>query len=286
MANFLNISRSMFKRKTSCIYQGRVIQPIIWRNVLSKQQNIQNFTSAAENLESVNSVNSVNEQNQQIHTPPPTPPNPPNPIPAEILKASLPFVNQYGWSIDALSQGAKTLGYPNISHGLFPKGGAELIDYFLEDCRRKMSHEIFDKMNGLKVHQKIRFACVTRLNLTKPYIRKWPEALAIMAQPNNVSMAVEHLAKLVDDMWYLAGDKSADMNWYSKRAILAAIYTSTELYMTQDTSPDFTGTYQFLNRRLQDSATFGSLINEINTFANFAAKSTIGILSSKGIGRF
>lgn len=66
MANFLNISRSMFKRKTSCIYQGRVIQPIIWRNVLSKQQNIQNFTSAAENLESVNSVNSVNEQNQQI----------------------------------------------------------------------------------------------------------------------------------------------------------------------------------------------------------------------------
>lgn len=50
--------------------------------------------------------------------------------------------------------------------------------------------------------------------------------------------------------------------------------------MTQDTSPEFTGTFQFLNRRLQDSATFGSLINEINTFANFAAKSTIGILSS------
>jgi ubiquinone biosynthesis protein COQ9 len=97
------------------------------------------------------------------------------------------------------------------------------------------------------------------------------------------------------------------MNWYSKRAILAAIYTSTgiyilnfsskvfqpyyfyfflirflniELYMTQDASPDFAGTFQFLNRRLQDSATFGSLINEINTFANFAAKSTIGILSS------
>lgn len=34
-----------------------------------------------------------------------------------------------------------------------------------------------------------------------------------MAQPNNVSMAVEHLAKLVDDMWYLAGDKSADVRY-------------------------------------------------------------------------
>jgi hypothetical protein len=61
--NFLNISRFMFKRKTSCIYQGRVIQPIIWRNVLSKQQRTQNFISAAENLES---ENSVNKQNQQI----------------------------------------------------------------------------------------------------------------------------------------------------------------------------------------------------------------------------
>ena len=34
-----------------------------------------------------------------------------------------------------------------------------------------------------------------------------------MAQPNNVSMAVEHLAKLVDDMWYLADDKSADVRY-------------------------------------------------------------------------
>jgi ubiquinone biosynthesis protein COQ9 len=86
--------------------------------------------------------------NLSLSTPPPTPPNPPNPIPAEILRASLPFVNQYGWTIDTLSQGAKTLGYPYVSHGLFPKGGAELIDYFLEDCRRKMTREIFDKMDG------------------------------------------------------------------------------------------------------------------------------------------
>ena len=61
----------------------------------------------------------------------PTPPNPPNPIPADILRASLPFVNQYGWTIDTLSQGAKSLGYPYVSHGLFPRGGTELIDYFL-----------------------------------------------------------------------------------------------------------------------------------------------------------
>ena len=57
-------------------------------------------------------------------------------------------MNQYGWTIDTISQGAKTLGYPYVIHGLFPRGGAELIDYFLEDCRRKMVDEIFAKMDG------------------------------------------------------------------------------------------------------------------------------------------
>ena len=59
--NFLNISRSMFKQKSSCIHQGNVIQPMIWRSVLSKQQNTRKSTSAAGNLKS---GNSVNEQNQ------------------------------------------------------------------------------------------------------------------------------------------------------------------------------------------------------------------------------
>jgi len=53
--NFSNISRSIFKRNTRCIHQGRDIQPIIWRNVLNKQRN-QKFTSAA-NLESELNVN-------------------------------------------------------------------------------------------------------------------------------------------------------------------------------------------------------------------------------------
>ncbi|CAI2166993.1 12309_t:CDS:2 [Funneliformis geosporum] len=268
------MSRSIFRRNTSCIYQRRMMQPMTWRSILNKQQYNQNFASAA-NYGIESNSKFVDEQPPiQTSTPPPTPPTPPNPVPSEILGASLPFVNQYGWTIDTLAQGAKASGYPYVSHGLFPRGGAELIDYFLDDCRRKMTHEIFDKMDNLKVHQKIRFACVTRLNYTKPYIKRWPEALAIMAQPNNVIRSVEHLARLVDDMWYLAGDKSADVNSYY------------QLYMVQDTSPDFIGTFQFLDRRLKDSATFGRIVGDVNNYVNVAVRSAIGILSSKGIGKF
>ncbi|CAG8773642.1 18117_t:CDS:2, partial [Dentiscutata erythropus] len=220
------------------------------------------------------SINSNIENSDQKET------IPPNLIPSEILRASLPFVPRYGWSVESLSHGANSLGYPSVSHGLFPRGGIELIEWFLEDSRRKMVNELIDKMDGLKIHQKIRLACVTRLNYTKPYAKKWSEALAMMAQPNNAQISVEHLAKLVDDMWYLAGDKSADMNWYTKRGSLAVIYSSTELYMTQDTSPDYAGTFQFLDRRLQDIATFGRVVGEVDTFIGFVTKSLVGVLTS------
>ena len=37
-------------------------------------------------------------------------------------------------------------------------------------------------------------------------------------------------ARTVDAIWHAAGDRSADFSWYTKRAILAAVYTATVLY--------------------------------------------------------
>lgn len=51
--------------------------------------------------------------------------------------------------------------------------------------------------------------------------------MALKAFPANAPSALKNLALMVDDMWYCAGDRSTDFNWYSKRAILTAIYCST-----------------------------------------------------------
>lgn len=34
-----------------------------------------------------------------------------------------------------------------------------------------------------------------------------------MAQPSNVNMSLKHLGDIADDIWYYAGDKSADVNF-------------------------------------------------------------------------
>jgi len=38
--------------------------------------------------------------------------------------------------------GAQTVGYPGIAHGLFPRGGAELIQYFYVTCNQEFAEAL------------------------------------------------------------------------------------------------------------------------------------------------
>lgn len=53
----------------------------------------------------------------------------------------------------------------------------------------------------------------------------------------NAATALKQRAILMDDIWHAAGDRSTDMDWYTKRALLGGVYTATELYMLTDYSP-------------------------------------------------
>ncbi|XP_052817424.1 ubiquinone biosynthesis protein COQ9, mitochondrial-like [Mya arenaria] len=190
-----------------------------------------------------------------------------------ILKSSLPFVHQHGWTSNALAQGAEMEGLPGIAHGLFPKGGVELVFYFYTDCNKQLANQLAEKVqqekeaeatqagsgSGPKIRPFIRDAVETRLRMIIPYMDKWPQAMGIMALPQNAPGALVHLKDLTDEIWYHAGDQSTDFNWYTKRAILAALYKSTEVYMVQDKSEDYQQTWEFLDRRMANLTNFGKI---------------------------
>ncbi|KAI7861013.1 rpsU-divergently transcribed protein, partial [Circinella umbellata] len=177
-----------------------------------------------------------------------------------LLEATLPFVPQHGWTMESMTRGARELGYPSVAHGIFEHGEASLVDAFLTKCRT--DHVAMIKESMIKEAEKqtattgqpLQDYTTMRLELLKPYAHRWPDALAIMAHPANVPMSLKHLGELVDDILYYAGDRSPDFNWYVNRAGLATVYTSTELFMTQDRSADYTETFRFLNRRLEQVA--------------------------------
>ncbi|RKP35919.1 rpsU-divergently transcribed protein, partial [Dimargaris cristalligena] len=174
-----------------------------------------------------------------------------------IYQAALQRVPEYGWSELAIAEAVQTLGYPPILHGIVPDGPVGLIQYFLTQSRLEMNRQLAADPQAMatpttSARDRIRTACRIRLQLTEPYAHRWKEAAAILALPSNIPIATQHLYELSDDIWYYAGDRSADMSWYTKRTSLAGVYTATEMYMTEDTSPQFAATYEFLDRRLAD----------------------------------
>ncbi|CAO3626587.1 unnamed protein product [Mucor hiemalis] len=207
-----------------------------------------------------------------------------------MLEATMPFIPQYGWSMESLIHGARSLGYPSVAHGMFPGGEAGLIDAYLAYSRENFVKLVKEKMvkgelEGLSTNERVKVLTSLRLDMNKPYIQKWPEALAIMARPSNVAMSLKHLGDIADDIWYYAGDRSPDMNWYTKRASLAAIYSSADMFMTRDLSPNYTETDRFLERRLDEAAWFGSSARQLGTMLTFGAKSLASAFANRG-GRF
>ncbi len=86
-----------------------------------------------------------------------------------------------------------------------------------------------------------------------------PGALDAVAEPLNAGLGLKLLYKTVDAMWYAAGDTSTDFNFYTKRATLAGVYSSTLLYWLNDRSPGAEATWAFLDRRIDDVMKFEKL---------------------------
>lgn len=80
-----------------------------------------------------------------------------------ILEKALEFVPTNGWTIEALRAGAEAVGYPGITHGLFPNGGADLVHYFNVKCNQKL----VDEMKTVSSHSHNIVCAYTIFYLTK-----------------------------------------------------------------------------------------------------------------------
>jgi ubiquinone biosynthesis protein COQ9 len=202
----------------------------------------------------------------------------------QILQASLPHVHEHGWTRKALQAGARDEGLPSAAHGMFPRGGAELIHFFYTKSNLELAEALRREVESArsqgteKTQNKpfIRSALETRLRMIVPYLDTWPQAMAISALPQNAVQSFTNLLKLTDDVWFYAGDRSVDFNWYTKRLTLAAVYKSTEIYMVQDKSPNLTDTWAFLDNRLGDLQKFGATKTSLEKCEGVIKEACIG----------
>lgn len=163
-----------------------------------------------------------------------------------LLAAALPGVPFDGWT-DKLM---RALG--DEAAVLFPAGGGDLLDFYLAEADRRMVEALEEvDLPALKIRQRIAAAIRLRLEQAAPERETVRRTLATLALPGHAGLALRSLYRTVDAIWRACGDTATDFNFYTKRALLAGVYSSTLLYWLNDDSPGFENTWAFLDRRIE-----------------------------------
>jgi ubiquinone biosynthesis protein COQ9 len=186
-----------------------------------------------------------------------------------ILAAMLDHVAFDGWTLRAVRRALSDLGRDSADAPiLFPDGAAEMIELWSAMTDRAMlTGATAADLAAYRTPGRVRAIITIRFELVRPHKEALRRALAILALPRHARLAAKLTARTVDQIWFAAGDRSADFAWYTKRALLAGVYSSTLLFWLRDISEDDQDTIAFLDRRLNNVAQIGKLRKRIEGFA-------------------
>jgi ubiquinone biosynthesis protein COQ9 len=168
------------------------------------------------------------------------------------IRAMLPNVPFDGWTRRALAT-ALAAGDARADEAelLFPGGAVAMVEAFCDLADRRMIEgaaalDLADK----SLTARVRAVIALRLAQNRPHKEAVRRAVAVLAMPVHARQAAGCTLRTVDAIWHAAGDRTADFSWYTKRAMLAAVYGATLLYWLRDAGEDDAATLGFLDRRL------------------------------------
>ena len=175
------------------------------------------------------------------------------------IEAMLPHVPFDGWTLKSLKMGLADAGMPaDEADLLFPLGTADMVATFCDLADRRMEAAA-SELTATRVSARLRAVIALRLDQNRPHKEAIRRAIGVLSLPPHGRTALGCTARTVDAIWYAAGDRSADFSWYTKRAILTAVYSSTLLFWLRDQSKDNEDTLAFLDRRLAAVGKMGGL---------------------------
>ena len=147
----------------------------------------------------------------------------------------------------------------------FPKGYESLnkeLNSFINSMMDKLKKP--NNFKKLRLNEKIKYFVIKRLQLTHDIfdLKKLAKINLKSKSPNN---SLKILFNISDEIWFLAGDKSLDFNFYSKRFILMNIYLNSFLYSISQKSIDLNSLENFVEKQIKAVLTFGKLKNKFKS---------------------
>ena len=171
----------------------------------------------------------------------------------ELLTAILPHVVFDGWSKTSFDCAVADLKMdPAFAAMLAPRGALDLaVAYHHQGDAHMCAAYQSSSTVSLKIREKITLVVRLRLEAIadKEVVRR---ATSLFALPQHAGEGAKLIWGTADHIWDVLGDSSRDVNWYSKRATLSAVYGATVLFWLGDESSGHAATWAFLDRRIKN----------------------------------
>ena len=183
----------------------------------------------------------------------------------DLVTKMLNHVPDLGWTWDALYKAAfnskklKSLTEEELQT-LFDNKISNIIGIFNDKLDEEM-YVIFNSQNNknLGVTQTVKALVLSRFRASENCKSIIKMSLFFMAQPGNAYEALNQLMKTSSKIWEIAGDTSRGRNFYSKRLILAGVYSSTLAYWLAKETRSIDGSEHFLDKRLDNVKNIGKI---------------------------
>jgi ubiquinone biosynthesis protein COQ9 len=176
-----------------------------------------------------------------------------DPTETSLLEAALMHVPFDGWSETTFRAAVAESGIdPVVARALFPRGALDLAMAFHRRGDDEMVRRLeATDLSDMKFRDKVTLAVRLRLESVedREAVRR---GTTLFALPMHAADGAKLIWGTADRIWIALGDTSQDVNWYTKRATLSGVYSSTVLYWLGDDSIDHQSTWSFLDRRIAD----------------------------------
>ncbi len=170
-----------------------------------------------------------------------------------LLDAALAHVPFDGWSETSFRAAIADSGVTDgLARALYPRGGVDLALAYHRRGDRLMQERLAETdLAALRYRDRVATAIRVRLEVVddKEAVRR---GSTLFALPMHAADGARAIWGTADAIWTALGDTSRDLNWYSKRVTLSAVYSATVLYWLGDDSIGHQSTWDFVDRRIED----------------------------------
>lgn len=181
-----------------------------------------------------------------------------------LLDAALIHVPFDGWSETTFRAAIAESGVdPALARAACPRGAVDLAVAYHRRGDDAMVRRLDETdLTAMRFRDRVALAVRYRLEAIedKEVVRR---GSTLFALPHHAAEGARLIWGTADRIWTALGDSADDVNWYTKRASLGAVYAATVLYWLGDETPGNAATWEFLDRRIAGIMRFEKLKGQV-----------------------